>query len=550
MGKNIIRSRANRELTVVLINPNVFGDPRVPGSYRKARMPSVSLGLGALASYIEKNSKHRAIIIDARIEGLDPDTAFKNLQELDPDVVGLSLCSHESTTWSGPFLSLVKKWKPSIHTTLGNHFSSLFPEKALTQLINADSVVIGEGEITLLDLLNHLASNKDWRSILGVAWRDSCGKIIINSRRPLIEDINILPPPKRTILKNDGEDCELVVEGSRGCAFRCSFCTIGPFYGLQKGSSLRQKSAKTIYSEIKQIRSKYPKLRRIRFVDPEFFIGESRPIIIKELAELICNNFSDLQICVESRASSVIHNVELLKLLKKAGLMRVNMGIESGSQKLLDKMNKCTKVEDNIYATKILRELDIDYSYGFMMITPWSLDEDIEQNIIVLKQLGKIEPHRFFHELSLIPGTAAFEQMVKEKGLSWKGDLYYYTYKTDSERIERYRKLIAVMELQHNSFFKMASFIYESIRALVYGGYKVKAEIEEKKSDELFLDIFGFCWEAAKSDLKEEDFSYYAKSCVDTFSKRMEILLKALDPALPISIPSNLLPKYATIRQV
>lgn len=93
----------------------------------------------------------------------------------------------------------------------------------------------------------------------------------------------------------------MVVEGSRGCAFNCSFCTIGPFYGLQQGSALRQKNAQTIFSEIKQICEQYPKLRRVRFVDPEFFVGKSGPTRIKGLADLLKNNLPGLQICVESR---------------------------------------------------------------------------------------------------------------------------------------------------------------------------------------------------------------------------------------------------------
>jgi anaerobic magnesium-protoporphyrin IX monomethyl ester cyclase len=537
-------------LNILLVNPNILGDPNVPGSYRKARMPSVSLGLGSLAAYVEANSNHKVMIIDARIEGLDPEGAFNKMQDFKPDIVGVSLCSHLSTTWTIPFLQMVKKWKEDIHITLGNHFASLFPEKALTQMAEADSVVIGEGEITFLELITRIAGKQNWKTISSLAWKDSHGQVSVNQRRPFIPDINILPPPKRSLLKNEGENCELVVEGSRGCAFHCSFCTIGPFYGLQEGIALRQKSAKSIFSEIKRICDQYPKLRRVRFVDPEFFIGKEGPSRIEKLAELICAHLPNLQFCVESRASSIVNNVNLLKKLKLAGLARVNMGIESGSQKILDKMKKGTKVEDSIIATTILRELDIDYTYGFMMVTPWSVEEDIEQNASMLEKIGKIELHRFCHELSLIPGTAAFKEIYEEKGLLWKGHNYYFTYTTASKRIERYRKLIATLEKHHNSFFKMAAFIYESIRALFYADSKTLAKEVEKKFDELLLNFFRFFWEAANYELSEEDYLNYAKKCFDLFAKRLEILLKRLDPDIPIPIPSKLLPKFATICQV
>lgn len=536
-------------MKIVLINPNLFGDPLVEGSYRKAKVPTVSLGLGALAAYVEAHSDHLVDIIDARIEGLDPSNAFKKLQKIDPDIVGVSLCSHESTRWSISFLQYVKKWKPTVHVTLGNHFASLFPQMALMQL-QADSIVIGEGEVTFLELVNLLADHKNWNQIAGLAWKDVGGNIFINPGRNFISDINTLPFPKRSLLDNQGENCEMVVEGSRGCAYQCSFCTIGPFYGLQPGLSLRQKLAKTIFNEIKLLCDCYPKLKRVRFVDPEFFVGKSGPARVRELAELIQNHLPGLQFCIESRASSIIHNVDLLKHLQDAGLVRVNMGLESGSQRILDKMNKCSKVKDNIQAIQILRDLKIDYSYGFMMITPWSLDEDIEQNVSMLKQIGKTELHRFIHELSLIPGTRAFEEIHQQKALSWKGDLYYFSYTTDSPRIERYRKLMATMEKQHNELFKNASFIYESIRSFILGGEKTIAENVEIKKDLLFMELFQYCWDAARDDLKDIDYLERAQNCFDLFSKRLEVLLKTLDPDLPIPIPSNQLPKFATQCQV
>lgn len=540
---------ANKKFNIVLVNPNIFGDPLVPGSYRKAKIPSVSLGIASLASYIEHHSNYQVYILDTRIEGFDPLSAFKKIQKLDPDVIGLSLCSHESCAWSLPFIKLLKNWKKSIHICLGNYFASLFPDKALTILEEADSVIIGEGESSFLQLLNQLEKNQDWKTILGIAYRLENGQIKVNERRPLISDINTLPPPKRSLLKNDGDLCEMVVEGTRGCAFRCSFCTIGPFYGFEGHNFVRQKSAITIFKEVKQLCDIYPKLRRIRFVDPEFFIGSGIKRI-NELSNLFINNLPDLQICVESRASSIIHNFDALKLFKEAGLVRVNMGIESGSEKILKKMNKCSIVEDNIKAIKILRDLDIDYSYGFMMITPWSLDEDIEKNIDILKKIGKIELHKFFHELTLIPKTLAFQEMEKENKLIWKGELNYYTYVTESKRIERYRKLASLMEKNHNDFFKRASFLYESIRALYLTYKKALADNIEQKSDRLFLDIFMFFWEAANEEIKEEEFSFITSKCFDLYSKKLDFLLKNIDPQISLPITSNLLPKHATICQV
>ena len=234
------------KLNIALINPNIFGDPNVLGSYRKAKIPTVNLGLGSLAAYIENKSKHNVTIIDARIEGLDPKKAFEKIIEINPDIVGISLCSPESIAWTNPFIILLKTWKPNIHITLGNHFASLFPQKTLNQLKLADSIVIGEGEETFYNLITCISEKGDWKKIKSIAWKDDSHQIIVNDRRFFISDLNTLPIPKRAILKNEGIDCEMVIEGSRGCAYKCSFCTIGPFNGLHQGVALRQRTAKSM----------------------------------------------------------------------------------------------------------------------------------------------------------------------------------------------------------------------------------------------------------------------------------------------------------------
>ena len=76
-------------------------------------------------------------------------------------------------------------------------------------------------------------------------------------------------------------------------------------------------------------------------------------------------------------------------------------------------------------AEKILKEIGIDYSYGFMMITPWSLEQDIEDNIEILSTIGRIEFRSLFHEMTLIPGTKSFQMVQESDELSWCGSLSY-----------------------------------------------------------------------------------------------------------------------------
>jgi len=140
--------------------------------------------------------------------------------------------------------------------------------------------------------------------------------------------------------------------------------------------------------------------------------------------------------------------------------------------------------------------------------------------------------------------------MKKEKKLIWKGDLHYYTYKTESEKIERFRRLATLFEKKHNDLFKEMSFIYESIRALVLNEEYDFVEPLEKQSDALFLDIFKYCWDSASSLLSDKDYIDCAKSGYDRFAKVVSTLIKKIDSSITLPLSPDILPKYATRCQV
>lgn len=532
--------------SIILINPNT------PGSYRKASIPTVSLGIAAIYSYVKQYSDENITIIDARCDGLSPLETFAQLKTIKPSVVGISLCVHESSGWTVELIDLIKELDSTIHITLGNYFPSLFPEKAFELIPRADSIVVGEGEVTFFELISAIKEQKDWRVTEGLAYQDGvANKIILNPRRALIEDLDQLPWAYRYMAKGDGSDMEVEMEGTRGCFFSCSFCSVSAFYGLSLGKKLRLRSAKNIYDEMSALKKKFPNLVHFRFVDPDFISATCRARS-ENFAKLFIESSMSIQFQIDARASSILKNIPLLKLLKQAGLVRIYLGVESGSEYILSKMNKLTKPEENIEAARILKALDIDCTYGFIMITPWSRDEDIEQNIRLLEKIGHVGIHNVFHEMTLIPGTAAFDEMKKAGRLIWKGKLYYFSYQTSSERIERLRKLRQVLEKERVQFFANLSFIYESIRRVKWAGEINRAERIEKASDKLSLDIFKFCWQkiADNQVLNQQDYAVIAKGCYKKFQPEVNKLLRLINPKIPIPCSADLLPHGLPARQV
>lgn len=524
---------------VVLINPHTRGN------YRKELVSTANLGLASLASYLQKGNHCKVTIIDARAAELSAEKLAETLAQVQPQLVGISLCVDESAEWTKDVLTILRRSCPATHIVMGSYFPSLYPAKAFERIPQAHSIVIGEGEATLSALVSALSEGEDWRILEGIAYRDMNGDVHINPRRRLIDCLDDLPFPQRYLATGNGELFEAMLEGTRGCKFFCSFCAVRPFYGLSTGPALRMRSARHIVGEISELCRQYPKLQSFRFVDPDF-IAPHTACRAAEFAELLMKTGLSVHLMMDTRTSSVVRNVELLKLLKQAGLNRLYLGIESGSPHILKKMNKAVDVQDNYQASLVLDQLDIDYSYGFMMVTPWSTDEDIELNAKLLASIGRIEFRSLFHELTLVPGTPAYQTLEKENKLLWTGHLSYYTYTTSSCRIENFRKIGRLLQSTHPSFFgRLAGYIYESIRILRRHKDSTSYGVE-KLADRLFLDIFDSCWSEARNTNPDSDHLGFVNGCYDQFRDRFLDVLSLLDPDANISdIAQGSLPKRA-----
>jgi anaerobic magnesium-protoporphyrin IX monomethyl ester cyclase len=533
------------KFTITLINPNT------PGDYRKANVATVNLGIAALSAYIKKYSNYVVNIIDARFKNLTSREVYGELLKNPSDVLGISMCVHESSLWISSLACMVKKEFPLTHIALGSYFPSLFPQKAFELIPKVDSIIMGEGEITFFELISNLQNGLEWKHIHGIAYIDSnIHKVITNEHRKLIQNLDILPFPERYLAIGDGSNLEVEIEGARGCAFSCVFCSVRPFYGLSTGPLLRVRSAKSILDEMLILKKKFFNLRDFRFADPDFISASCKERAYK-FAQLLVNKSLNFRLQIDTRAVSIKESRTLLKLLKKAGLVSVYLGIENGNQKILDKMNKYTTVEDNIEAANILRKLGIDYTYGFMMITPWTSNEDIDDNITLLKQIGQIGLHNVFHEMTLIPGTPIFNSMSNVNRVIWKGNLHYFTYKTNSKRIEHLREIRKTLGEVYPEFVANFYFIYKGIRQLRWDGEDTVATKLEYENNRLILNVFDYCWNKAGTYLPEKlkDIEV-SRLCFERFSNRVNYLIEQIDPYAPIPCPANRLPPRMSVRQV
>jgi len=219
---------------------------------------------------------------------------------------------------------------------IGGHGPSPDPEFFLRKL-QADIVVIGEGEITILNILKELSNNRNLDRVKGIAYKVN-NSITINDRQPLIDNIDSIPWPAYDYFPIEyyrllrmphveNEDFVISMISGRGCNFNCSFC-----YRLDKG--FRQRSNEGIIEEIKFLKTNYG-ITYIAFHD-ELLMSS------RERTESLCLDFIRSNINVKWCANGRLNYArqDILKLMREAGCVFINYGIESMDDEVLKNMNK------------------------------------------------------------------------------------------------------------------------------------------------------------------------------------------------------------------
>lgn len=412
-------------LDVVLINP----------PWSKLESSYENLALGYLAAFLRKNNI-KVKIVDAALNRWDAGTTLEELKKLECRIFGISILYQDAAREILDFSTNLKKLRPDVHVTIGGIYPTFAYEEILTLYPAIDTVVLGEGEATIFELATALIGSSDYTSIKGIAYRDG-DKIVKTSMRPSIDDLDEIPFPERDTLEQVLKIHNFAsMLTSRGCYGRCSFCCVVPFYS-QFGDRYRLRSAENVLEEIEDLYYNY-NVRNIVFNDANFIGGSVRA---KERAKVIAEEIIKRNLDLEFRFQCRVNDVdeELFKLLKRAGLSRVYLGIESGSQAVLDRFKKDATVEQNMNALKILAKLDIDVSMGFIMFDDRMNLNELSENIAFLnnaKRILKKDRMVPVYPLSkLLPLTGTeIERYMKENG-KYIGNSLEYSYKFDDPAI-------------------------------------------------------------------------------------------------------------------
>lgn len=369
--------------------------------------------------------------------------------DVKPTIIGLSVIFQ----YRAPeFLSLARRLKqvlPLIHITIGGHFPSFAAPEILRDYAETDSVVRGEGEITLLELTKQICSPESWDSILGLTFRRA-GHVIENPARPLIENLDSLPFPSRDTPPQYhlGIGVSPII-GSRGCYRDCSFCSIRAFYGASRGHRQRFRSVKNVVDEM-EVLYYDSGVRFFIFNDDEWFPpGNSRHQRISEFESELGQRQLDVIMSIKCRADDVDESV--FKRLLDMGIVRAYIGIESGSAHSLQTLNKRTTVEQNRRALQVLNQVGMLADFGMIFFDPESTVEDIRANLTFFREVsGSGESPLSFGRLEVYAGTPILENLTSQGRLT--GNYLAWNYTIRDLRVELlFRMMFAILRNRYYS---------------------------------------------------------------------------------------------------
>ena len=368
-----------------------------------------NLGLGYLAAVLEA----QGYVVEV-VDFEDPPESIRaTIVDVAPVLVGFSLIFQFYVDRFEQLAGYLRDTGVDCHFTIGGHFPSLSPRATLALMPQLDSIVRFEGELTLLELVDRLSLRRDWRCVDGIAYRDG-DDIIENPDRPLIANLDELPLPHRVVETRrvlGRTSAQLIA--SRGCARRCSFCSIHMFYRSARGKVVRTRTPSDVAREMRTLYDEYG-ATILLFQDDDFPIfGRAWHRWCRSLLEGIEaeNLVGRVLWKINCRADAV--DPELLAEMRDAGMYLVYMGLESGSEVGLETLHKQITVEQNVRAVEILKQLGINFDFGFMMLDPSSSFESIRENVTFLRTIvGDGSAAAEFCRMIPYDGTPIKEQLA------------------------------------------------------------------------------------------------------------------------------------------
>jgi len=373
--------------------------------------------LASAATVLHNEKKHKVKVIDSLAIGHSRKKFFSEVKKFQPDVIVIET-STASIQNDIEIINKIKNFNKCKTIFMGPHVISR-PEDALDNGI--DFCINGEYEYPLRDLINALDKGKLPKR--GISYKVN-GKIKTLPRHAPILNINDLPLPAFELFEMDhyntpfsGAAQNIDIMTSRGCPFRCTYC-LWPQV-LYDTRTVRFRNPTSVVDEIEILLNNYNK-KGIYFNDDTFTLNKNHVLgLCKEIKRRKIN----IKWACFGHVIPINNMPEILKPMKDAGCCLIKIGIESGSQKILDNMNKGTTIKKIEEAVKLIKKSGIKVHGSFVFGLPGETKETAKQTIAFAK---KLKLHSLVFSIATpYPGTAFFNTVSKNKWLKTKDWSHY-----------------------------------------------------------------------------------------------------------------------------
>jgi anaerobic magnesium-protoporphyrin IX monomethyl ester cyclase len=369
-------------MRVLLVYPPISMQERYSSAIGNAGGQQMPLGVFYLAAVLREKG-HEVAVIDGEAENVTAADIVARVAQFQPGLVGISsttVAFHRALEVAAE----IRAGQPALPIVLGGPHVSSNAAHAMSFPV-FDYAIVGEGEVSLVELVESLERGADLTAIGGLVYRKD-GKLVVNPCAAWVQDLDAIPFPAYDLVADLSRytppPCNYKkrpvanIITSRGCPNQCTFCDRSVF-----GRSLRQRSAANVAAEIEHLWNRYH-VREIAFVDDTFTI---RPQRIRDLFEILDRKGISFPWTCMSRINTV--DLDLLRFMRDHGCWHVSFGIESGSEDILRRIKKNISLEQTRRVIEWCAALRIRTKGFFIVGHPGETPQTAEQSIRLALEL-------------------------------------------------------------------------------------------------------------------------------------------------------------------
>lgn len=353
---------------------------------------------------------HQVLVIDVFPD--NPTIFLNQVRKFKPELVGFSI---ETPAYAKVMHanSYISKHLPSAIRCAGGVHTSARPESTLRDMA-LDFVVYGEADVSFPQVVKHITHKKDWQDIHGICFLDKKDNFIQNPPASVVKNLDDLPILNRRLnpyhdyyfsppgnIRGMFNDRSTQMMTARGCPFDCTFCSSRVIFGKR----IRRRSVPHVIDEIRYLKNSFH-INTLFFVDDTFTV---QPGWVVSFCEQLIKQNIKITWCCQSRADTI--SPDLLQLMKRAGCIQIDIGIESGSPKVLKALKKGETPAELESAVNIIKAAGLRVLCSFVVGSP---EEDIDDIKMTADFVRRTRPTiSQYYTLSPYPGSPLYNQAIE-----------------------------------------------------------------------------------------------------------------------------------------